>query len=155
MKINFKQLFIAIAIPLAVGGLSGLITKNSIALYSTLTLPYFAPPGWLFPIAWTILYILMGISSYLIYTSDSPNKKEALRLYGIQLFVNFLWAPVFFNMQNYLFALFLVMLLWFLIGEMMGLFQAINKKASLLLVPYFLWIGFAAYLNLGIFLLNR
>lgn len=152
---NLKALVVSILIPLAVGGLAGFLTRNNMDVYNGLIQPPLSPPSWIFPIAWTILYILMGISAYLIYQSDSPNKESALRIYAVQLIVNFLWSIIFFNMQMYLFAFLWLLLLLALIILMIISFSRINKTAAYLLVPYLLWVIFAGYLNFMIYLLNR
>ena len=104
MKLRSKSaLIISILIPLAVGSLSALFSGN-MSSYSMFEKPAFSPPGFIFPIVWTVLYILMGISSYLVYTSNSPYKPNALLLYGIQLFFNFFWSIIFFGLDLYLFA---------------------------------------------------
>ncbi len=107
MKIQWKKLIICIAIPLVVGGLSSLLTMNAMEHFATVEQPPFAPPGWLFPIAWSILYVLMGIASYLVLVSDKPARAEtALTVYGIQLGFNFFWSILFFNFEIYLFSFF-------------------------------------------------
>ena len=99
MKIRNKSaLIISILIPLAVGSMSALFSGNMLS-YSILDKPAFSPPGFIFPIVWTILYILMGISSYIVYSSNSPNKPKALLIYGIQLFFNFCWSIIFFGLD--------------------------------------------------------
>src|SRR5699024_4488673 len=98
------SLIINIAIPLAVGGLSGIFISGSTDIYKTLILPPLAPPTFLFPVVWTIMYILMGIAAYLVVSSRGSGKKTALVLYAAQLVVNFFWSIIFFNVQNYLFA---------------------------------------------------
>ncbi|MGO5051076.1 TspO/MBR family protein [Lachnospiraceae bacterium LCP25S3_G4] len=154
MKLNFKSLIMSIAIPLCVGVLSWLLTSNNIQFYSVLQQPSFIPPNWLFPIVWTILYVLMGISYYLIDNSDSPYKQYALSLYYIQLILNFIWSLVFFNMQNILLAFFILLLLWITILLMILLFFKIDPIAAKLQIPYLLWVTFAGYLNLSLYLLN-
>ena len=153
-QINTKQLLLQIAIPLLTGALSGFLTSNNISIYSTLNTPSFSPPGFLFPIVWTILYLLMGISSYLIIATDSLNKTYALSIYGIQLFLNFLWSIVFFNLQNYTGAFIILMILWFLILLMIINYWQINAVAGILLLPYLIWVTFAGILNLYIVLFN-
>lgn len=109
----------------------------------------------LFPVVWTVLYILMGIASYLVLTSAKPNRsRSALLVYGVQLFFNFFWPILFFSLKLYLSAFFWLVLLWLLILVTTVLFYKIAKPAGLLLVPYLLWVAFAGYLNLGIYLLN-
>lgn len=143
------------AIPLLVGGLSALLTMSAMEDFAALNQPPLSPPGWLFPVVWTILYALMGVASYLVLTSGRPGRaKTALVVYGIQLFFNFLWSIVFFNFGAYLFAFFWLIALWLLIIFTTLLFYRINKAAGYLMIPYILWVTFAAYLNLGIYLLN-
>lgn len=148
------KFIISILIPLGVGAISGFITKGSIGIYKTLERPPLSPPGYIFPIIWTILYILMGISSYLIYVSDSPERKEALKIYIIQLIVNVIWPIIFFNYQLYLISFTWIMILWVLVVKMIIEFKKINKWAALLQIPYLLWTTFATYLTLGVYLLN-
>ena len=157
MKLNKKLLFICIAIPLIVGGVSALLTKNSMMVFEQVSQPPLSPPGWLFPVVWTILYTLMGISSYLIVTSDSSydEKETALRLYAYQLLVNFLWPTFFFNFGWYLFAFLWLLLLWVLVFFMIREFYKINQVAAYMNIPYLIWLTFAAYLNVGVWWLNR
>ena len=151
---KIKPMVKAIAIPLLVGVLSGFLTKGAMELFQGMTKPPLSPPGWLFPVVWSILYILMGISSFLIYRSDSENKEEALSLYLYQLLVNFLWPVFFFSFGWYFFSLLWLLLLWFLVVKMISVFYKISPAAALLNIPYLLWLTFAAYLNAGVWLLN-
>jgi len=155
MKIQWKKLLIMLAIPLAVGGLSALFS-GGMANYKEFTQPPLSPPGWVFPAAWTILYLLMGYASYRVLTSGADPQKirSALTLYGAQLLLNFLWSPVFFGLQWYLVAFFVLIALWVLIFLTMRAFSKIDEKAGDLLLPYILWVTFAGYLNLGVYLLN-
>ena len=153
MKIQWKKLILCIAVPLAVGSLAGLLTRDSMQLFETLEKPPLAPPGWLFPVAWTILYVLMGIASYLVLVSGKPCR-NAMILYAVQLVFNFLWPIVFFNFQLYLFAFVWLVALWVLIFATATAFYRISKSAGILMVPYLLWVTFAGYLNLSIYLLN-
>ena len=149
---------IAILIPLAVGGLSAFLSKENMDLYGIINQPPLAPPAWLFPVAWTILYILMGISSAIIYNQHGENPEaaaDALRTYAFQLIVNFFWSIIFFNMRAYLFAFVWLVILWLLIISMIRKFYKISPAAAYLQIPYLLWVTFAGYLNLMIFLLNR
>lgn len=157
MKINKRLLFLCIAIPLIVGMASALLTRDSMEIFATITKPPFAPPAWLFPVVWTILYILMGISSYLVLTSEASKEKieRAIKLYTYQLIVNFLWSTFFFNFGWYLFSFLWLVLLWILVFLMIRSFYEINKWAAYLNIPYIIWLTFAGYLNLGIWLLNR
>ena len=153
MKIQWKKLISCIALPLAVGGISALLTRNGMQTFQTLNKPALAPPAWLFPVAWTILYVLMGIASYLVLTSGKPNK-FALTLYSVQLIFNFFWSIIFFNLERYLFAFIWLILLWVLILLTTISFFKISKPAGYLMLPYLLWVAFAGYLNLCIYLLN-
>lgn len=156
MKIDKKRLIICLAIPLVVGGAAGLLTMNSMEAFEALNQPPLSPPGWLFPVVWTVLYVLMDIASYLVSVSDAPHEEKARALwtYGIQLAFNFLWPIAFFNLKWYLFAFLWLVILWILILITALRFGRIRKPAGYLLVPYLLWVAFAGYLNLGIYLLN-
>jgi tryptophan-rich sensory protein len=125
--------------------------------YSTLIKPPFNPPSWVFGPAWTILYILMAISAYLVWKKGfkKKNVKDALKIFGIQLVLNLLWSPVFFGLKNILMALILIMILWYFILHTIREFYKIDKMAAYLLYPYFAWVSFATILNLSIWLLNR
>lgn len=155
MKIKWKPFIISIAISLFVGMLAGILTRNSMSLYQELIKPALSPPGWVFPIVWTILYILMGVSAYLIYSSHSPKKEQALKIYYLQLMLNFLWSLAFFNRQDYLLSFVILIVLWIFIGVMISRFYEINKLAGILQIPYFLWVTFAGYLNLSIYFMNN
>ncbi len=155
MKIDWKKLLISLAIPLAVGGLATVLS-GGMGSYKIMNQPPLSPPGWVFPVVWTILYLLMGYASYLVYISgkNPEDIRKALILYGAQLFFNFLWPIVFFGFGWYLTAFFVLVVLWVLIYLTMRRFAAINERAGDLLLPYILWVTFAGYLNLGVFLLN-
>ena len=157
MKINKRLLFICIAIPVIVGMVSALLTRNSMELFQSIDKPPLAPPGWLFPVVWTILYVLMGISSYLILQSGEEREeiRKALTIYGYQLVVNFLWPTFFFNFGWYFFSFLWLVLLWVLVLIMIMRFKDINKLAAYMNIPYLVWLTFAGYLNLGIWILNR
>lgn len=156
MKMDWKKLLICLAIPLAVGGLAALLTGGGMGAYETFVQPPLSPPGWLFPIVWTVLYLLMGYSSYriLVSSAEPEKKKKALTLYGAQLFVNFLWPLVFFGLQWYWAAFVVLLILWLLIFFTIWAFSKIDERAADLLLPYILWVTFAGYLNLGVALLN-
>lgn len=154
MKIRNKSaLIISILIPLAVGTMSALFSGN-MSSYSILTQPAFSPPGFIFPVVWTILYILMGASSYIVYFSNSSNKSKALLLYCIQLFFNFCWSIIFFGLDLFLFAFIWLIALIFIIIIMIRQFLIVNPLSAYLQIPYLIWCIFAAYLNFSIFLLN-
>ncbi len=156
-NIQWKPLIISIVISLGIGGLSGFLIKNSMEVYRSYNLPLLAPPGVIFPIVWTILYILMGISAYLIFVSDADRKQKtnSLFLYGLQLILNFFWPIIFFNMNMLFFSFIWILFLWITILLTIISFYKINRLAAYLLLPYLAWVSFAAYLNLGIFVLNR
>lgn len=155
MRIQWKKLVICIAIPLAVGGLSALLTRDSMEDFELLNKPPLSPPGWLFPVVWTILFTLMGIASYLVLQSHKTHHvRTALTVYGVQLVFNFLWSMIFFNLALYWPAFIWLVLLWLLILANIFLFYRISKPAGYLLVPYILWVTFAGYLNVGIALRN-
>lgn len=152
---KIKPYFFSILIALAVGGLSALLTKNSMGIYETINRPALAPPMIVFPIAWSVLFILMGISSAMIYNErDNTDVSGALKTYGFQLVVNFFWSIIFFNMQAYLFAFIWLIVLWILILIMIVQFYKIKPLAAYLQIPYLLWVTFAGYLTLMIYLLN-
>lgn len=123
-------------------------------LYSQIHTPPLAPPGILFPIVWSVLYILMGISSYLIYESDSEYKESALKVYGLQLCFNFMWSIIFFRFSWHLFAFVWLLIMIGLIVKMIYEFYQIRPVAAYLQIPYLVWCLFAAYLNFMIYLLN-
>lgn len=153
-----KPYIISVAAALAVGGLSALLTAGNMDLYSTVTPPPLAPPSILFPIVWTILYTLMGISAAVIYSEKENMPKEvssALFVYAFSLFLNFFWSIIFFNMQAFLFAFVWLLILWVTILITIIKYYRISPVAGLLQIPYLLWVTFAGYLNLAIYVLNR
>lgn len=156
MKVDWKKLLLCLAIPLGVGGLAALLTGGGMQDYAQMRQPPFSPPGWLFPVVWTILYLLMGYASYRVVTADQDRVKirRALYLYGAQLAVNFLWPLVFFGLKWYLAAFFVLLVLWILIFLCIYAFSDVDERAGDLLLPYILWVTFAAYLNVGVYLLN-
>ena len=157
MSEDRKLLIKSIALPLLVGAVSGLLSRNAMQDFEVFNQPPLSPPGWLFPVVWTILYTLMGFSAYLIKTSDADEeaKSNALMIYHYQLIVNFLWPIFFFNFGWYLFSFFWLLLLWVLVILMIRRFDAISHTAAYLNLPYLLWLTFAAYLNFGVWWLNR
>lgn len=155
---KIKPYLFSILIALGVGGLSALLTKGNMQIYQQIKKPPLSPPMMAFPIVWGILFVLMGISSAIIYVKREQNRPEvlsALRIYGLQLIVNFFWSLIFFNMQAYLFAFIWLLLLWALIWVMIFQFKKISPTAAYLQIPYLLWVTFAGYLTLMVFLLNR
>ena len=149
MKTNWKKRLLYWAIPLAVGGLSALLS-GGMGGYKVLNQPPLSPPGWVFPVVWTILYLLMGEASYRV----SEKGPSALKPYWVQLALNLIWSPVFFGLQMYLLAFFILIALWVAIFLTLRRFSAIDETAGNLLLPYLLWVTFAGYLNFGVFLLN-
>lgn len=156
MKIKRKSLIISVAIPLLVGGLSSLVTRNSMKDFENLNKPPLSPSAIAFPIVWTVLFILMGIASYLVYQNggNSQEKTNALKLYGVQLIFNFFWSVIFFNFKAYNFAFIWLLALLILVICTAVSFYKISKSAGYLFIPYILWVTFAGYLNLAIAVLN-
>ena len=152
---KLKKLLICLGLPLAVGGLSSLLS-GGMGDYETLVKPPLSPPGWLFPVVWTILFLLMGYASYRIWTSAAPqqDKRRALLFYGIQLCLNFLWSPVFFGLGWLTVAFIILLALWLFILITTSQFSKIDAMAGNLLLPYLLWVTFAGYLNFAFILLN-
>jgi tryptophan-rich sensory protein len=155
MNKNVKNRLLALAIPLAVGGLATLLS-GGMDTYKVINQPPLSPPAWLFPLVWTALYLLMGEASYRVYSSgqDPTQIRKALIAYGVQLFLNFLWPLVFFGGKMYLTAFIVLVAMWVAIVVTMRRFMKLDETAGDLLIPYLLWVSFAAYLNLGVFLLN-
>lgn len=153
-NIHWKNLITAVAIPLAVGGLSAWITKDGMKAFETVNQPPLTPPMWLFPVVWSILFVLMGIASYLVVMQKGEDTK-ALTLYTVQLIFNFFWSIWFFNLGWYLFAFLWLVALWILILATTVAFYRISKPAAWLMLPYLVWVAFAGYLNLGVWWLNR
>lgn len=156
-KINWKALLASLAISLGAGVIASLLTRDSMQQYGELYQPPQAPPGWLFPIVWTILFVFMGIAAYLVYVSDAETdeKRSALKVYGVQLLANIGWSVIFFRFNGYTFAFFWLILLWYLIYITRKHFAEIDVRAGYLLLPYLLWVTFAGYLNLAIALYYR
>ena len=156
MRKNRKYLLICLAVPLAVGGLSALLTRGGMERFKSLNKPPLTPPGWLFPVVWTILFLMMGAASYLVWKSGRPRRaaRTALTLYGVQLAFNFLWSMLFFNMGLYLAAFFELISRWLFILLTAARFYRLSRGAGYLLLPYLLWVAFAGYLNFGVYLLN-
>lgn len=150
---KFKLYAKSIIIPVIVGGIVGLLISGSID-YNPLQKPFLAPPSIVFPIAWTILYILMGVS-YGILKDKSLIDSKTNVIYYLQLIVNALWSIIFFTLKWRLFAFIWIILLDILVIVMIINFYKKNKLSGLLQIPYLLWSLFASYLNLFIYLLNR
>lgn len=151
---NWKAFLFYLFVPLAVGGAAAWLTMDSMSVYETLRQPPLSPPGWVFPVVWTVLYILMGIAAYLVWMRDSTGRNGALFFYGLQLAFNFVWPLLFFNAQNYALAFLWLIVLWILVLVTTVRFFKETKAAGWLMIPYLLWTAFAAYLNAGVWLLN-
>lgn len=148
---------ISIFIAESVGGLSGWLARDAIqAFNNTVAQPPLSPPQFLFPIVWGILYALMGFSAARIFLQPQSNgQKAGLNLYVAQLIVNFFWTLLFFNAQAFGFAFLWILLLWALVLWMILTFRKVDPLAARLQVPYLLWLSFAAYLNFGVWILNK
>lgn len=157
MQLKGKVLVKCIAVPLLVGAVSGFLARGGVEKFSTLNKPPLSLPVWLFPIAWTILYVLMGVAEYLAVTSkaEPQHTAEAVTIYELQLFANFLWPVFFFVFEWGLFAFAWLILLWLLIAAAVVLFCNIKRAAGILMLPCLLWTTYAGYLNLSIYILNR
>lgn len=151
---TITSLIICIAIPLFVGAISALFSRNAMATFDSMNKPPLAPPAWLFPIAWTILYILMGIASFFIVYSVDRSHYIGIVLYLAQLAVNFMWSLIFFRFGAYDFAAIWLGLLIALIVALMINTARYSMPAMLMLIPYVAWCGFAMYLNIGIAMRN-
>jgi len=152
-KIKWEKLLVYMAIPVIVGGLSAFLSGSGMEKYESLLKPPLSPPSFLFPVVWTILYLLMGISYYIICQESEPCKASKL-LYVSQLFVNFIWSILFFHFGLLGISFLWLVLLWVLILLMIISFYRCRPIAGILQIPYLLWVTFAGYLNLYIFLLN-
>lgn len=153
-KINWKRLIMITIITFIVGSFFSWFTMNNMDTFKELEKPINVP-GILFPIVWSILYLLMSISCYIITESNDKNKDKAIIWYGIQLVINSLWSLIFFGFGAYLLAFIWIVLLAVSVIIMMAKFYNVDKRAAYLNIPYILWILFAAYLNFGIYILNR
>lgn len=158
MAMDKKKLLVSLAICFAAEGAGGLFTAQSVGTwYLTLQKPAFTPPGWLFGPVWTLLYFLMGVSLYLIWTAkqDSGVKKNfAGFIFAVQLLLNVAWSAVFFGMQSIAGALGIIVALWVAIAVTMHQFRRISRLASGLLLPYWAWVSFATVLNFTLWKLN-
>ena len=153
MKINIKQLLFYILITIGIGSFPALFIKFS-DNYNNLNKPPLSPPGILFPIVWTILFILMGVSIYRIVRTNDFGVDSLKILYFVQLIVNALWTPIFFGLNAYLFAFIWLILLLILVIIMTIKFYYLDKTSAYLLIPYIIWLIFAGYLNFSIYILN-
>lgn len=154
---SLPKLIFAIAICQLTGIIGSVFTINSIPTwYAHLNKPSFSPPNWIFGPVWTLLYLLMGISVYLIWSKGLKKKsiKSALKLFLVQLALNFIWTPIFFGLRSLEFGLIVIVAMWIYIFLTIKSFYLISKLAAYLLIPYLLWVSFATILNASLVLLN-
>lgn len=154
---KYKHYIISVAIALGVGALSALLTMGNMDLFDEINKPPLSPPAFLFPIVWTALYVLMGISSARIYELRMIFKNEAddaLAYYAASLIVNFAWSIIFFNFRAFFLAFAWILLLLFLIVKTVIKYKPLDSLAAYLQIPYIVWVSFATYLTFGIWLMN-
>ena len=155
---NWVKLIVAVAVPLVVGGLSGLATAQGVRTwYPTLAKPPFNPPAWVFGPTWTALYIMMGVAAFLVWQRGlgTPGVKLALTVFAVQLALNGLWSILFFGLQSPGWAFAEIIVLWLAVLVATWLFWRVAPAAGWLMMPYLAWVGFAAVLNGSIWVLNR
>lgn len=151
---NFIKLFVWIILCELVGMLGSIFTFSSVSTwYAILVKPALNPPAWLFGPVWTVLYALMGVAGFLVYQKGKESH-DALKVFGLQLFLNAIWSPIFFGLHRPDTAFLVIVLMWTSIVWTMVQFSKHSKIATVLLVPYLLWVSFATYLNLMLWLLN-
>lgn len=150
-----KKIWLFLGFPLAVGGLATLLA-GGMGSYKSFAQPPLSPPGWVFPVVWSLLYLAMGYASFRVYTKEENHRQRrlSLGLYLVQLFFNFLWPIIFFRFEAFLLAFGVLIALWIGIVATMWQFYKSDERAGDLLIPYLLWVTFAGYLNLGVYLLN-
>lgn len=149
------KLLISIALPFLAAAIGSVFTASSVdSWYQTLQKPFLNPPNWIFGPVWTLLFFLIGCSLYLVWQSDKEGKRKAYLIFSIQLVLNVLWSALFFGLQNPGFAFAEIIILWIFIIWNIVIFRKFSSVATWLLVPYLLWVSFAAYLNFSIFRLN-
>jgi tryptophan-rich sensory protein len=157
IKDNLASYVIAIAIPLGVGLIAAYLTMGNMDIYSAIKTPPLSPPALLFPIVWTILYILMGVSSAMVYNArevEPTCARRGLGYYAMSLIANFAWSIIFFNVRAFGIAFLWLLLLLYLIIRTILCYFKVSKVAAILQIPYSIWVAFAGYLNLGIVILN-
>lgn len=152
MKKKTVMCILLIVTPLLIGLLSSFLTKDMMAQYGTMSKPPLSPPTIVFPIAWTILYVLMGISAAMIYTKGGASNYRSigLTLHIVQLILNFFWSLIFFNMKQYTVSFIWLVILWLVVFSMMLNYKKISNTAFFLNIPYIVWLTFAGYLNLAV-----
>ena len=156
-KSNIFKLIASLIIPFIAAGIGSLFTSQTVSTwYETLQRPVFSPPNWIFSPVWTILFLMMGLSLYLVWKKGIKTKKAktAITFFGIQLGLNALWSILFFGLQSPSLAFMEIIVLWFAILGTIVSFYKISRKAAYLLIPYILWVSFAIILNFAIVILN-
>lgn len=153
---NIVKLIVSLIIPLSVGAVAGMFTSQAVPnWYASLNRPSFSPPNWVFGPVWTTLYILLGTSFFLIWKENpSQQRSLAIKVFAIQMFLNFAWSFIFFYFNMIGFALLEIILLWISIAVTIFLFYKIKPIAAYLNIPYLLWVSFATILNAGYYFLN-
>lgn len=154
---KIKNYVYSIFATLAVGGLSAFFTSGSRDFYQTTQKPPLSPPAWVFPVVWSILYVLMAVSFAIVFTKrkhEPQMKRNAVNIYALNLFFNFFWSIIFFDFNAYLLAFVWLLLLWLIVFVTLLNFYRTDKTAGLLILPYLVWITFAGYLNFGVWVLN-
>ncbi|MFZ1291253.1 MAG: TspO/MBR family protein [Melioribacteraceae bacterium] len=157
MKIShIIKLIISILLPLSVGAIAGMFTSQAVPIwYASLNRPSFSPPNWVFGPVWTTLYILLGISFFLIWKEEASKERDlAIKVFSIQMLLNFAWSFLFFYFNLIGAALIEIILLWISIASMIYLFHKIKPVAAYMNIPYLLWVSFATILNAGYYFLN-
>lgn len=156
-KSQIIKLLVSLALPLGLGAIAGLFTADAVPeWYATLNRPSFAPPNWVFGPVWTTLYVLMGISLFLVWKQPKSKERDrAVIVFFVQLALNFGWSFIFFYFNQIGLALIEVVLLWISIVAMLVLFYKIKPLAAFINIPYWLWVTFATVLTAAYFLLNR
>lgn len=156
-KNHWPTLAAALALPPCTGAIGAFFTKESVTTwYPALLKPPLTPPSWVFAPVWTLLYILMGLAFYLVLISDAERTKRklAISLFCAHLGVNVLWSFLFFGLRNPFWALVDIAVLWIMIAFLLRIFSRINRLAATMLLPYFLWVSFASFLNYAIWRMN-
>lgn len=156
-NIRVGKFILAMCVPLIMGMISAALSAQGMAAYGEMVKPPLSPPAWVFSAAWTILYLMMGFAAYRIMVSmpGTQGRGTALLLFWSQLIMNFFWSLIFFRWEQYLTAFIWLIVMWSIVVACTMRFYNINKMAGWLLVPYVLWLSFAAYLNLGAWMLSR
>lgn len=152
---RIRAYVLSVLIALGVGGLGAFVSRSGMERFSSLNQPPLSPPAWVFPVVWSILYVLMGVSAGMVYKSEHPMRSRALKVYAAQLALNFGWTVLYFAFGLYWAAFLWLLVLILCVARMIYLFYQVSRPAGLLQLPYLLWTLFAAYLNAGIALLNR